>query len=118
MAAFISSIDTGFLTLWRNSPFSSCTERVAAIMVNCPFSISTNSTRSPASSPSAERTLAGIVIWPFEVTVALAMYSPCAMHISLHYGKELSGPCQVKNLDASALQHGAGTPNVAFLAIQ
>src|SRR5579864_8165592 len=34
MAAFISSIDTGLLSLPWNSPFSSRTERVAATMAN------------------------------------------------------------------------------------
>ncbi len=50
MAAFISSIDTGLGRRSRNSPFNSFTERVAATMANCPFSTSTNSMRSPATT--------------------------------------------------------------------
>src|SRR5215467_171938 len=82
MAEFISSMVTGLLTLPRKRPSSSRTERVAATIANCPFSISTNSTRSPASTPSASRTRAGIVICPFEVIVAWG--------IALHHSKEYS----------------------------
>jgi hypothetical protein len=70
MAAFISSMVTGFLRLPRNNPLSSFTERVAAMIENCPLSVSTNSIRSPASTPKAVRTGFGIVICPLEVTVA------------------------------------------------
>src|SRR5258708_3566532 len=47
MAAFISSIDTGLLRLPRNSPFSSCTERVAATMAKRPLPLPPNSTATP-----------------------------------------------------------------------
>jgi len=60
-------IDIGLLRLPRNSSFKSCTEYVAGTRTNSPFSISTKSTRSPGRTPSADRTLLGIVIVPLEV---------------------------------------------------
>ena len=54
-------------------PFSSFTDRVTAKNSNRPGSISTNSTRSPASTFNAARTLAGMVIWPLVVKVAVVI---------------------------------------------
>src|SRR5580658_752793 len=88
MAACISSIDTGFLRLPRNRPFSSFTERVAATMLNSRFPTSTNSIRSPTSTPRTVRTCTGMVICPFEVTVAALMSNPSQIMDSLHYSKE------------------------------
>src|ERR1700733_6746818 len=76
MAAFISSIETGFLRFPCNSPFSSLIERLAGTIANWPLACSTNSRRSPASKPRARRTREGMVIWPFEVRVATAMGFP------------------------------------------
>src|SRR5271165_5329174 len=72
MAAFICSMETALAGL-RINPMRSCTGLVAATMANCPLPCSTNSTRSPASSPRALRTREGMVIWPFEVRVATAI---------------------------------------------
>ena len=44
-----------------------------AMMENFPSSVSTNSTRSPVSRPNAVRTWIGMVICPFEVSVAVAI---------------------------------------------
>src|SRR5258708_15338568 len=88
MAAFISSIDTGFLPLRYNIPLSSRTERVAATMLNSPFPTRTNSMRSPASTPSSVRTCTGIVICPLEVRIAAAIPFPFNFQDSLHYSKE------------------------------
>lgn len=52
-------------------PFSADTGLVAGTMEYFPRSVSTNSIRLPASRPSAALTGAGIVICPFEVTVAV-----------------------------------------------
>src|SRR5258708_5579368 len=88
MAAFISSIDTGFLPLRYNIPLSSRTERVAATMLNSPFPTPTNSMRSPASPPSSVRPCTGIVICPLEVRIAAAIPFPFNFQDSLHYSKE------------------------------
>ncbi len=72
IAAFISSIDTVRLGL-PNMPLRLVTERVAGTISNRSGSTSTNSTRSPASSPRASRTSIGIVIYPLLVRVAAAM---------------------------------------------
>src|SRR5579863_2317125 len=43
------------------------------MITNCPFSTSTNSMRSPESTPKAARTRTGMVICPLEVIVAAAI---------------------------------------------
>lgn len=85
----ISSTVKGLLRRPRNIPFSSRTDRVAGIIITCPFSSSTNSTRSPAWTPSAARIRTGIVIWPLDVTRAAANRNPFQDVYSLHYSKEL-----------------------------
>ena len=56
------------------------------MMASCPFSNSMNSTRSPAALPKEALTLAGIVICPFDVIVAVTKVRsfPCKL---LRYGK-------------------------------
>ncbi len=73
IARSISSSDTGLVLLPLKIPFSSRTDPVAGTMENSLFPISTNSTRSPGSKPSALRILAGMVICPLDVTVAEAI---------------------------------------------
>src|SRR5262249_28755814 len=73
IARFMSSIDTVLAAL-PNMPLSSVTDRLAAINRYWPGSICTNSTRSPASTASAWRTSAGMVIWPLVVMVAVVIY--------------------------------------------
>jgi hypothetical protein len=83
IAEFISSMLTGDNGL-RNMPLRACTEFVAATIANFPFSVSTNSTLLPVSSPRAARTPAGIVICPLDVTEAVAMiYIPWFAFLSL-----------------------------------
>lgn len=75
----MSSILTFFAGL-RTRPFRSRTEWVAAMKANLPSGSSTNSMRSPVSRPSGARTLAGIVTWPLDVSVAVAMsFAPLSM---------------------------------------
>ena len=80
----IHLLDRNWLPRWSwNIPFNSRTEHFAATMANFPLSISTNSTRSPASSPRASRTVTGMVTWPFDVIVADAMLAPYCISYSI-----------------------------------
>src|SRR5665213_3928570 len=67
---FIASRVTARLVLGI-MPLSNRTSRVAGLTMK-PASVSTNSTRWPASRPSFVRTAFGRVIWPLLVIVAVA----------------------------------------------
>src|SRR6185437_15708006 len=71
MVLFMSSMVTGFLGR-PTMPLSDRMSRVAAT-TRKPCSDSTNSSRSPASTPNRSRTLFGRVTCPLLVTVADAM---------------------------------------------